>query len=616
MLTQQTQLNASSQVAATGSNRKAFFQAKLSVNQPGDVFEQEADRVAEQVVQAKHADSFFTAKPMSITPVQRKCAACEEENKKGVQRKCAHCEEEDKKAQRKESGPSPVNDTSSLDSYAGNLSGGQALPSTVRNYYEPRFGRDFSNVRVHTDTVAAKSAQSINALAYTTGNNIVFNSGQYAPDNASGKKLLAHELTHVVQQSQSSPSTVQRFPGIDDDQQTACDLTDPTVDKDGSGVLFGLGASDISPDGKTTLAQFAGTWKQNGASREVLASGYASLEGPADVATRQAINLKISCDRAVAVKKNLVSNGVTPSLIKTIARGETAEFGNYDQNRRAQVKEVVPAPTPPTPVQSADPVFSIVGKPKVTATPDGSDATQSTLQVVFRNGDFSISGTVAVSTQKATDADDWEIGIVQTVAGPVSNACYTPPAGSSGNAPQGQVFVDALKATDFVYADRESPNGRFMNNKFKSGVDLKSIHQGNTFFTRDVQAEDHISTAAKGSASAVDANKAGNSRASVFRTVRFGYMLTHIIARKISTDRIIMLHTAEWEVYSKVDYTLPGGGIAFQMAPNPDNIFKVLVDRPSAATDFPPKTDGTIINEYQRDPKNKDQNWQPRCPSV
>ncbi len=77
---------------------------------------------------------------------------------------------------------------------------GHPLDSSTRNFFEPRFGYDFSNVKVHTDSVAAKSAQSINALAYTSGNNIVFNNQQYSPNTDSGKKLLGHELTHVVQQ--------------------------------------------------------------------------------------------------------------------------------------------------------------------------------------------------------------------------------------------------------------------------------------------------------------------------------------------------------------------------------------------------------------------------------
>jgi uncharacterized protein DUF4157 len=83
---------------------------------------------------------------------------------------------------------------------------GKALPESSRSFFEPRFGQDFSHVRIHHDHEAAGSAESINALAFTTGNNIVFNEGQYSPESEQGKKLLAHELTHVMQQSQTDSS--------------------------------------------------------------------------------------------------------------------------------------------------------------------------------------------------------------------------------------------------------------------------------------------------------------------------------------------------------------------------------------------------------------------------
>ena len=172
-----------------------FIQSKLSINSPNDQYEKEADTVADRVmrmetpfIQKKQDNNlFFMHAPISITPVQRKCD---------------HCEEEEKKVQRKEMNGDETTAENNLENYVGRLSGsGKPLPNVVRNFYEPRFGYDFSNVKVHTDSVAAKSAQSINALAYTSGNNIIFNEGQYAIDTVSGKKLLGHELTHVIQQS-------------------------------------------------------------------------------------------------------------------------------------------------------------------------------------------------------------------------------------------------------------------------------------------------------------------------------------------------------------------------------------------------------------------------------
>jgi hypothetical protein len=78
---------------------------------------------------------------------------------------------------------------------------GQRLDAATRAFFEPHFGHDFSRVRVHTDAKAAESAQAVNALAYTVGRDVVFGMGQYAPHTTSGRQLLAHELTHVVQQA-------------------------------------------------------------------------------------------------------------------------------------------------------------------------------------------------------------------------------------------------------------------------------------------------------------------------------------------------------------------------------------------------------------------------------
>jgi len=80
-------------------------------------------------------------------------------------------------------------------------SGGEALPEAVRSHFEARFGHDFSRVKIHTDGVAAQSARSVGARAFTVGSDIVFNNNEFQPHSPAGRHLLAHELTHVVQQS-------------------------------------------------------------------------------------------------------------------------------------------------------------------------------------------------------------------------------------------------------------------------------------------------------------------------------------------------------------------------------------------------------------------------------
>jgi hypothetical protein len=87
---------------------------------------------------------------------------------------------------------------------------GGTLDAGTRNFFEPRLGRDLGNVRVHTGNEAADSARNLNALAYTTGEHIVFDAGQYAPETNAGRRLLAHELTHVLQQSARQRNVIQR----------------------------------------------------------------------------------------------------------------------------------------------------------------------------------------------------------------------------------------------------------------------------------------------------------------------------------------------------------------------------------------------------------------------
>src|SRR5262245_3155098 len=84
---------------------------------------------------------------------------------------------------------------------------GQPLDSDTRAFMESRFGHDFSRVRVHADSRASDAARAVNATAYTVGRDLVFQAGRYRPETEVGKRLLAHELTHVVQQSRSPAQT-------------------------------------------------------------------------------------------------------------------------------------------------------------------------------------------------------------------------------------------------------------------------------------------------------------------------------------------------------------------------------------------------------------------------
>jgi hypothetical protein len=161
-------------------------QTKLKVSEPGDQYEREADRVADRVMRIQAPPQ--PSADVSNTPVK-------------VQRKCEACECEDEEVlRRKPVAGDPVPGSAATASGPSILSVGQPMDAATRNFFEPRFGRNLSGVRIHTDTHAARSAKAFDARAYTYGRNIVFDKHEYQPGTDSGRRLLAHELAHVAQQ--------------------------------------------------------------------------------------------------------------------------------------------------------------------------------------------------------------------------------------------------------------------------------------------------------------------------------------------------------------------------------------------------------------------------------
>ena len=165
------------------------IQTKLAINKPGDEYEQEADSVAEQVMR------------MPEPKLQRTCACggvCPECKEGQLSQESKHLQTKRVRASNTEQVAAPPIVQDVLQSP------GQPLQPAVRAFMETRFGHDFSQVRVHADAMASESARAVNALAYTVGNDIVFNMGRYAPDTTVGRQLLAHELVHVRQQRAGS----------------------------------------------------------------------------------------------------------------------------------------------------------------------------------------------------------------------------------------------------------------------------------------------------------------------------------------------------------------------------------------------------------------------------
>lgn len=174
-----------------------ILQPKLKVSQPGDAYEQEADRVAEHVMKMPISDS---AAPMTTAKEQ------------GVDRKCSACEKkkEEEKNLNISRNPSSTSGLETTDEAANKIndvlsSSSSPLDSSTRQFFGKRLGYNFSNVRVHADGQAARAAQAAEARAFTIGQDIVFAPREYQPSTAAGRYLISHELTHVVQQTQSNP---------------------------------------------------------------------------------------------------------------------------------------------------------------------------------------------------------------------------------------------------------------------------------------------------------------------------------------------------------------------------------------------------------------------------
>jgi hypothetical protein len=177
---------------------RAQLQAKLEVSHPGDAYEREADAVAEQVLSMPAAGRVRGA-----------------EAKAGAESAGASPRVPRRTTSALSSSPHVSGVTPSVDRML--RSSGAPLDSAAREFFEPRFGHDFGGVRVHSNQEAAASAVGLGARAYTVGKHIVFGAGEYTPVSDAGRQLLAHELTHVVQQTSArtgADGVVQRKPTI------------------------------------------------------------------------------------------------------------------------------------------------------------------------------------------------------------------------------------------------------------------------------------------------------------------------------------------------------------------------------------------------------------------
>jgi hypothetical protein len=232
------------------------IQTKLNISQPGDKYEQEADWVAERVTRMPEQlvqrqgcltcndideEEQIQTKPIveQVTPLVQR----EVEREDG--------EEEEEELLQAKAGPGGVPEvTPDVQRRINSIRGaGKPLPKPERAFFEPRFGYDFSHVRVHTDAHAAESARALNARAFTLGHDIVFGAGRYAPDTQEGRRLLAHELTHVMQQNGKGQNTsaMSIQPKLEPEEEILGGITDCNVKKSGEPFYKVFDTSCVRP---------------------------------------------------------------------------------------------------------------------------------------------------------------------------------------------------------------------------------------------------------------------------------------------------------------------------------------------------------------------------------
>jgi outer membrane protein OmpA-like peptidoglycan-associated protein len=351
--------------------KSGAIQAKLTIGQPNDIYEQEADRVAEQIMQMPNPGTngnMAVSGQNKVSHIQRVCPECEEDLQRqpmeeeatvqtkpigeqitplvqrqvdqveeeeevsvqtkllsdqsagnlNIQRKCAGCasggsqcsecaeedsiqrkpfvsystalvqrqeieEEEEELVQTKKNSRSTPEVTSDLHTRIQTLrGGGQPLPESVRAYFEPRFGYDFGGVRLHTDEQVSETAKSINARAFTVGRDVAFGAGEYSPGTSEGKKLLAHELAHVVQQTGSVRGQQNVWASVNDSEEVvsggtaARDLLPPCPQSGDNCAIFRKEIDDFRQTNSTDSINRCGL-------HTLVSTGEAASNGTPDV---------------------------------------------------------------------------------------------------------------------------------------------------------------------------------------------------------------------------------------------------------------------------------------------------------------------------------------------
>src|SRR4030095_2145180 len=179
----------------SGINKESLqrlpIQRKLSIGSPDEPLEHEADAVADKVMRMPEQNF-----------IQRKCAECEEVEEKLHRKPITSSMTPFIQTKRHNTASDSI--STRIDSTKGN---GSSMDSGTKSFMEGRFGTDFSGVKIHTGDYAVQLSKQLNAQAFTVGNDIYFNSGKYDTGSNNGRHLLAHELTHTIQQGSAGNLT-------------------------------------------------------------------------------------------------------------------------------------------------------------------------------------------------------------------------------------------------------------------------------------------------------------------------------------------------------------------------------------------------------------------------
>lgn len=340
---------------------------------PDSAEEREADRIADAVIRG--ASVAAPNAPSGPREIHRKCTACSAGGPP-----CAYCAEEAEDTLKlKRTGIATASVVNARSAQAAVTGGGRPLPYATRRYFEPRFNADLSHVRLHTDAAAARSAAGIGARAYALRDHIAFAPGEFRPETTRGRRLVAHELAHVLQ---GRPATLYRD---DEDGGAETEAAPPmsraeeiALSRSTPGVVtatlrpfrvvlenFVIDSSALKDEHRAAIAEL----------RSLLAASEPGaiqlvIVGHADESGDTLYNSGLSVRRARAVRRAL--DGSAVASIVGFGESAPADPANTvearSRNRRVEI-QLLPGPRPPPPIPVEDDTTDPVHDPEPTQDP-------------------------------------------------------------------------------------------------------------------------------------------------------------------------------------------------------------------------------------------------------